>query len=559
MSKTSKIILVTIIATCILLGLGYAAITNITLNIAGSASANADQANFKVRFIGTPAVSDPVAASAKITADHTATISVQGLTTAGQFVTATYEIKNESQDLSGDLKVETTNSNKEYFTISSKLDKSSLKAGESTTALVTVKLTKTPIDGDVSSNIGVTLTAMPVEPGKEGTSVGTNDFSSSPINRPVNEYGFYYGEAYTCYNDTAYPTTVVFYEEYGAEIYSGEYLFSYYPSEKATYSENFITIPSNTYAVTDNGEKLINHNNAEFVLNDSFMDRQEIYTGEKNPYGFYYDVPYVLGLQDESVALVFHKDSTMSNFQNGVYSSKDKVTYAKNQIKTENITMPVYKDGNVVSSNNVLAYKVRPNFNTLRYVYITKNTSTGKNEYLTKFPDTHKVGDMYAVGDHLYTYTTAGWKIELIVDGSNLPEDYEFNGKTLESYQYAVSKVNNIEVVDASNLYAGCTNLTKCKTMPGFVSNVSGMFDGCTSLKQGCSIGSTVTNVTNLYRGCTSLEGEISIFSDKITEYAGCFEGVDMSKITLTGSASNATKNKLGSTGLNYEMLPEDE
>ena len=99
MSNTSKILLVTIIATSILLGLGYAAITNITLNIAGTASATADSGNFKVRFVGTPEVSDPVAASAKITADHTATISVQGLTTAGQFVTATYEIKNESQDV----------------------------------------------------------------------------------------------------------------------------------------------------------------------------------------------------------------------------------------------------------------------------------------------------------------------------------------------------------------------------------------------------------------------------------------------------------------------------
>ena len=37
MSKTSKIILITIVATCLLLGLGYAAIQNITLNITDTA------------------------------------------------------------------------------------------------------------------------------------------------------------------------------------------------------------------------------------------------------------------------------------------------------------------------------------------------------------------------------------------------------------------------------------------------------------------------------------------------------------------------------------------
>ena len=194
MSKTSKIILVTIVATCILLGLGYAAITNITLNIAGTASAAADSGNFKVRFVGTPTVSDSSYTTARITEEHEATIEVDGLTSAGQSVTATYEIKNESSDLSADLKVATTNSNTDYFKISSKLNKSSLIANETTTVLVTVELTKTPIDEDVSATVGVNLTAMPVQPGEEGTSAGTNDYSETPTS--LNTYGFYFNDQY---------------------------------------------------------------------------------------------------------------------------------------------------------------------------------------------------------------------------------------------------------------------------------------------------------------------------------------------------------------------------
>ena len=71
MRQTSKIILATIVAASILLGLGYAAIQNITLNITGTAAADPNQSNFKVRFINNPAptVTDSTYAIASITDD----------------------------------------------------------------------------------------------------------------------------------------------------------------------------------------------------------------------------------------------------------------------------------------------------------------------------------------------------------------------------------------------------------------------------------------------------------------------------------------------------------
>lgn len=182
MKKTSVIILVTIIAVSILLGLGYAAIQNVTLNIAGSAEATPNQSNFKVKFMRDPAptVSDSTHATANITDDLNATINVSGLTGKGQNVTATYSIENASDDLSADLAVLTTNSNTEYFYVSSRLAETSIEAGSNTTVTVTVELIKTPIDQNVSSTIGVQITGIPVEPGEEGSSGLTNDFSQAP-------------------------------------------------------------------------------------------------------------------------------------------------------------------------------------------------------------------------------------------------------------------------------------------------------------------------------------------------------------------------------------------
>lgn len=181
MRKTSQILLAAIVVGTILMGIGYAAVQNITLNISGTVAADPNQANFKVRFARTPAptVSDSTYATAGITDDHNATINVSGLTAKDQSITATYTIENASADLSADLAISATNTNTEYFEISSQLAKTSLKAAETTTVTLTVKLIKTPLES-VSSTVGVQMLAMAVQPGEEGSSGLTNDFSQVP-------------------------------------------------------------------------------------------------------------------------------------------------------------------------------------------------------------------------------------------------------------------------------------------------------------------------------------------------------------------------------------------
>ena len=168
MSKTKKILIGIILIAVLLLGVGYAAIQNVTLNIVGTAKAGPSQSNFVVKFTGTPEVSDSSKAMATITDDTNATINVEGLTSRGETVTARYILQNASTDLSADLTVEITNSNEEYFVIESELEKINIVAGEVTTLTVTVELIKTPILTEETSVIGIQLIAEPVQLGEEG-------------------------------------------------------------------------------------------------------------------------------------------------------------------------------------------------------------------------------------------------------------------------------------------------------------------------------------------------------------------------------------------------------
>ena len=167
MGKNTKIVGGVLLVAIILVAVAYAAITNVELNINGVGSAQAKQENFKVEFIGTPSTSG------------------KGTTTA------TYTVKNQSSDISADLTAEATSSNQTYFEVICSLEKTTLKAQEETTLKVTVRLLKTPIDEtkeDLNSDIDVTLTAEPKQPGEE-TNGGSTSVSSNET-RPYLPTGF---------------------------------------------------------------------------------------------------------------------------------------------------------------------------------------------------------------------------------------------------------------------------------------------------------------------------------------------------------------------------------
>ena len=168
----AKIVGGVLVLAVILVAVAYAAITSTQLNINGTGNATANQSNFKVEFIGTPTTGGKGTTTATIDSSvkTNGTVTVNGLTAKGDEATATYTVKNQSADLSADLTAEATSSNEEYFEVLCTLEKTTLKAQEETTLKVTVRLLKTPIDEtkeNLKTDIGVTVTAEPKQPGEE--------------------------------------------------------------------------------------------------------------------------------------------------------------------------------------------------------------------------------------------------------------------------------------------------------------------------------------------------------------------------------------------------------
>lgn len=167
MKDNKKMVVGLLVMALLVVSVGYAAITTVTLVVSGTATATTDTANFKVEFFGTPTVSDSNKVEATINSvDKTkANLTVSGLTAKGDSVTATYTVKNLSADLSADLATSVpTNTNSEYFKVDTSLSAASIGASGAADLTVTVTLLKTPVEDNETADITVNLAATPVQP-----------------------------------------------------------------------------------------------------------------------------------------------------------------------------------------------------------------------------------------------------------------------------------------------------------------------------------------------------------------------------------------------------------
>ena len=157
--KNKKLLVgIALLIVVLVIGIGYAAITD-SLTISGTATATANDDNFKVVFNGTKTADDGVTAT--VTAGtKTATMDVSGLTTTGQTKSATFTIENQSAELNALLAVKTeTTGNAEFFKVDAEIaDPTTLEPEGTTTVTVTVELIKTPIE-EVTGSINVELSA----------------------------------------------------------------------------------------------------------------------------------------------------------------------------------------------------------------------------------------------------------------------------------------------------------------------------------------------------------------------------------------------------------------
>ena len=166
MKQKRTIITLGLILAILCLGIVYAAIDGIELNINGSASALLGNGVVDVIFTSANAgvgSEDFVTAVAVGSDPTTATFTVEGLQNKGDTATIEFTIENQSEELKALVSVDTkTITNADFFAIDAVVADSSALAPEGTTTVtVTVSLIKTPVD-TITGTINVELLAEAV-------------------------------------------------------------------------------------------------------------------------------------------------------------------------------------------------------------------------------------------------------------------------------------------------------------------------------------------------------------------------------------------------------------
>ena len=163
MKNRKKMITTALIVLVLLLGVGYATVSSVNLNINGSAKAGSKE--LQVFYDGTNSgTSDKVTAISSPVNTRAATFTVENMT-LNETVTMTFEVKNYETDVNATLAAPsvTQNTNEEYFQVTTSCDKTTLNAGDTATITVNVKLIKTPVTDEAgSTTVTVAMAASPV-------------------------------------------------------------------------------------------------------------------------------------------------------------------------------------------------------------------------------------------------------------------------------------------------------------------------------------------------------------------------------------------------------------
>ena len=163
MKNRKKMITTALIVLVLLLGVGYATVSSVNLNINGTA--NAESKELQVFYDGVNSgTSDKVTAISSPDKERTATFTVENMT-LNETVTMTFEVKNYETDVNATLAAPsvTQNTNEEYFQVTTSCDKTTLNAGGTATITVNVKLIKTPVTEEAgSTKVTVGMAASPI-------------------------------------------------------------------------------------------------------------------------------------------------------------------------------------------------------------------------------------------------------------------------------------------------------------------------------------------------------------------------------------------------------------
>ena len=160
MRNRKSLLVISIFALVLVLSVGYAVISYVDVYVTGSAAADAE--DLDVSFLSVTPTSGDVKGS--ITDGLHATITANKLTLNNP-VTVTYTVQNNETDVDASIEEQTlTNSNSEYFNVTTSVNTAKTCAKNSTLDItVTVTLIKTPVlEQDNSTNIDITFRATPI-------------------------------------------------------------------------------------------------------------------------------------------------------------------------------------------------------------------------------------------------------------------------------------------------------------------------------------------------------------------------------------------------------------
>lgn len=155
--------IIVILIAVLALGIGYAAMSGVTLNIEGAGTISVDDSNFVVHFQEPATVAGDGTVTATVTDLLNAEFTIEGFTKRGDKTTITYTIVNESDEIAAKLEnLAVDNADDTNFKVDVTLGSNTIAPGGSTTVVVEVEALKTPVTDDVNTTIALSVEANPV-------------------------------------------------------------------------------------------------------------------------------------------------------------------------------------------------------------------------------------------------------------------------------------------------------------------------------------------------------------------------------------------------------------
>lgn len=164
MKNRKKMITTALITLVLLLGVGYATVSSVSLNINGKANAESKELQVFYDGVNSGTASGKVTTISSPVKAREATFTVENMT-LNETVTMTFEVKNYETDVNATLAAPsvTQNTNEEYFQVTTSCDKTTLNPGDTATITVNVELIKTPVTDEAgSTTVTVAMAASPV-------------------------------------------------------------------------------------------------------------------------------------------------------------------------------------------------------------------------------------------------------------------------------------------------------------------------------------------------------------------------------------------------------------